>query len=74
MTNFQRVAKWHQACGKTPNVQNLSVGVGVDLEEFSTPIRSSCSRGLLIAFLELSSLDLHSRMTLSTFYILCVAL
>lgn len=39
MTNFQRVAKWHQACGKTPNVQNLSVGVGVDLEEFSEYLR-----------------------------------
>ena len=39
MTNFQRVAKWHQACGKTPNVGNPSVGIGVDLEEFSEYLR-----------------------------------
>lgn len=35
MTNFQRVAKWHAACGKVPgNQEHFSVALGVDLEEW----------------------------------------
>ena len=33
VTNYQRTAAWLHACGKTPNAQNLSVGIGVHLEE-----------------------------------------
>lgn len=35
MTNFQRVSKWHAACGKIPgNPEHFSVAFGVDLEEW----------------------------------------
>jgi hypothetical protein len=33
-TNFQRTANWLKACGKEPTIENLSVQLGVHLEEF----------------------------------------
>jgi len=33
-TNFQRTADWLKACGKEPTIENLSVQLGVHLEEF----------------------------------------
>ena len=35
MTNYQRTAAWLTACGKTPNVGNISTQIGCDLEELS---------------------------------------
>lgn len=34
MSNFQRTANWLKACGKEPTIENLSVQIGVHLEEF----------------------------------------
>ena len=34
MTNYQRTANWLKACGKEPTIDNLSVQIGVHLEEF----------------------------------------
>lgn len=34
MTNYQRTANWLKACGKEPTIENLSVQLGVHLEEF----------------------------------------
>lgn len=34
MTNYQRTANWLKACGKEPTIENLSVQIGVHLEEF----------------------------------------
>ena len=34
MTNFQRTKAWLEACGKEPTPENLSVQIGVHLEEF----------------------------------------
>lgn len=34
MTNFQRTADWLRACGKEQTEQNLSVQIGVHVEEF----------------------------------------
>lgn len=34
MTNFQRTAAWLHACGKERNAENLSVQIGVHIEEF----------------------------------------
>jgi hypothetical protein len=34
MTNFQRTKAWLEACGKEPSIDNLSVQIGVHLEEF----------------------------------------
>lgn len=34
MTNYQRTANWLKACGKEPTPENLSVQLGVHLEEF----------------------------------------
>ena len=33
-TNFQRTKAWLEACGKEPTPENLSVQIGVHLEEF----------------------------------------
>lgn len=33
-TNFQRTKAWLKACGKEPTIDNLSVQIGVHLEEF----------------------------------------
>jgi predicted HAD superfamily Cof-like phosphohydrolase len=33
MTNFERNKQWLIACGKTPTIENLSVAIGVQLEE-----------------------------------------
>jgi predicted HAD superfamily Cof-like phosphohydrolase len=33
MTNFQRTAAWLKACGKEPSPENLSVQIGVHIEE-----------------------------------------
>lgn len=42
MTNHQRTAAWLTACGKKPNVGNLSTQIGCDLEEFTEYL--SCLR------------------------------
>lgn len=34
MTNYERTKAWLEACGKTPTPENLSVQIGVHLEEF----------------------------------------
>lgn len=34
MTNYQRTANWLKSCGKEPSIDNLSVQIGVHLEEF----------------------------------------
>jgi predicted HAD superfamily Cof-like phosphohydrolase len=34
MTNYQRTKAWLEACGKEPTPENLSVQIGVHLEEF----------------------------------------
>lgn len=34
MTNYQRTANWLKACGKEPTPENLSVQLGVHIEEF----------------------------------------
>ena len=34
MTNYQRTANWLKSCGKEPTPENLSVQIGVHLEEF----------------------------------------
>lgn len=34
MTNYQRTAAWLIACGKTQTPENLSVAIGVQIEEF----------------------------------------
>ena len=34
MTNYQRTANWLKACGKEQTIENLSVQIGVHLEEF----------------------------------------
>ncbi len=34
MTNFQRTASWLKACGKEPNIGNVSVQLGCHMEEF----------------------------------------
>lgn len=39
MTNYQRTKNWLTACGKTQTPENLSVGVGVDLEEIGEYLR-----------------------------------
>lgn len=39
MTNFQRTADWLAACGKLPSPENLSVQIGVDLEETAELLR-----------------------------------
>lgn len=39
MTNYQRTARWLAACGKTPNVGDVSTQIGCDLEEFSEYLR-----------------------------------
>ena len=39
MTNHQRTARWLAACGKTPNVVNISTQIGCDLEEISEYLR-----------------------------------
>ena len=39
MTNHQRTARWLAACGKTPNVGNISTQIGCDLEEISEYLR-----------------------------------
>ncbi|MDV7396274.1 hypothetical protein RZS08_33075, partial [Arthrospira platensis SPKY1] len=33
MTNYQRTASWLEACGKTPNLEGVSVQIGCDIEE-----------------------------------------
>jgi predicted HAD superfamily Cof-like phosphohydrolase len=33
LTNYQRTAKWLDACGKTPNSVNVSVQIGCKIEE-----------------------------------------
>jgi hypothetical protein len=35
MTNYERTANWLKACGKEPDMDNLSVQIGCHLEEFS---------------------------------------
>jgi predicted HAD superfamily Cof-like phosphohydrolase len=35
MTNYERTAYWLKACGKEPDMDNLSVQIGCHLEEFS---------------------------------------
>jgi predicted HAD superfamily Cof-like phosphohydrolase len=39
MTNHQRTAAWLSACGKAPNIQNVSTQVGCHLEEFVELLR-----------------------------------
>ncbi|MBT9158945.1 MAG: hypothetical protein DDT26_00194 [Dehalococcoidia bacterium] len=39
MTNHQRAARWLAACGKTPNVGDVSTQIGCDLEELSEYLR-----------------------------------
>lgn len=34
MTNYQRTAAWLKTCGKEPSPENLSVAIGVQIEEF----------------------------------------
>ena len=34
MTNYERTANWLKACGKEQTIENLSVQIGVHLEEF----------------------------------------
>jgi predicted HAD superfamily Cof-like phosphohydrolase len=34
MTNYERTKQWLVACGKTPTPENLTVAIGVHLEEF----------------------------------------
>lgn len=34
LTNFHRTARWLKACGKEPSLENLSVQIGCDLEEY----------------------------------------
>lgn len=38
-SNYQRTADWLKACGKHPNPENLSVQIGVDLEETAELLR-----------------------------------
>ena len=40
MTNFDRTAAWLKACGKEPNLANLSVQFGCHLEEFCELLRT----------------------------------
>jgi hypothetical protein len=39
-TNFQRTASWLHACGKGQTVENLSVQVGCDIEEYCEFLRT----------------------------------
>lgn len=39
MTNYQRTKAWLEACGKEPSPENLSVQIGVDLEEQAELLR-----------------------------------
>ena len=34
MSNYTRTADWLKACGKEPNLENLSVQIGCDIEEY----------------------------------------
>lgn len=34
MSNYQRTADWLKACGKEPSIENLSVQIGCDIEEY----------------------------------------
>jgi predicted HAD superfamily Cof-like phosphohydrolase len=38
-TNFERTSKWLECCGKNPSPENLSVQIGVDLEETAELLR-----------------------------------
>lgn len=39
MSNFERVSNWLKAAGKEPNGKNLSIQIGVHLEEFTEFLR-----------------------------------
>jgi predicted HAD superfamily Cof-like phosphohydrolase len=40
ITNFQRTASWLHACGKGKTVDNLSVQIGCDIEEYCEFLRT----------------------------------
>mgnify|MGYP000317170246 CR=1 FL=1 len=40
MSNYKRTADWLSACGKEPNMENVSVQIGCHIEEFVEFIKS----------------------------------